>query len=384
MTTKQTRFRRALMAGAAAATLALVAPATVHASDDGHGDDHGDDRGDGHVHTPQLSAPIAQGLAGPLQIAVGGDHTVYVAQDFASLLTRIGPHGTTDLASNPGGEIAGVDDRGGSIYYTTANADPTTEAVTASTLSVYRHGSTHQVADLFQFESNNNPDQHQSYGFESISADCAAQWPVEQMGPAQYTGIIDSHPYAVAAGKHSVYVADAAGNDILEVDRAGHPRVVALLPPQPLVITADAVAALKLPACVVGLTYDFEAVPTDVEIGSDGFLYVTTLPGGPEDPSLGARGSVYRIDPDTGQFEKIAQDLLGATNLALGRHGQIFVTELFANRVSRIVNGEPQKLLDLTSPASLEYAHGKLYVGYDVFANGTVATISFGHDGEDD
>ena len=34
--------------------------------------------------------------------------------------------------------------------------------------------------------------------------------------------------------------------------------------------------------------------------GPDGRLYVTSLPGGPEDPSLGARGAIFRVTPSTG------------------------------------------------------------------------------------
>ena len=57
-------------------------------------------------------------------------------------------------------------------------------------------------------------------------------------------------------------------------------------------------------ACTVGHKFYFEPVPTDVEV-HDGLLYVTTLPGGPEDPSLGARGKVYTVDPATGDVTKI-------------------------------------------------------------------------------
>src|SRR5262245_56176181 len=40
-----------------------------------------------------VSAPIADGFAGPLQIAVGQPGGVYVAQDFAGVLTQIGKKG---------------------------------------------------------------------------------------------------------------------------------------------------------------------------------------------------------------------------------------------------------------------------------------------------
>jgi hypothetical protein len=315
-----------------------------------------------------------------LQIAVGDDGSVYVAQDFAGVLTKIGRHGTQDIASNPGGEIAGVDvGNGRNVLYTTTNADAN-GVETAAALNSVKHGSSSLVADIFTYEATQNPDQGATYGFESISPECAAQWPVDLAGPTSYTGAIDSHPYAVASAGGKTYVADAAGNAILEIGRKGRIRTVAVLPPQPSVISAEAVAANHFPDCITGLTYDFEPVPTDVEVGRDGMLYVTTLPGGPEDPSLGARGSVYQVNPWTGETTQVATGFLGATNLALGRHGQIFVSELFGNKISRVVNGAPETVLELPSPAGLEYANGELYVSYDVFANGTVATIAFNHD----
>jgi streptogramin lyase len=333
----------------------------------------------GKAAPPTLSAPIAQGLAGPLQLAVDDHGSVYVSQAFAGLLTKIAPNGVrTDVASNPGGEISGVDiGRKHEVFYTSLNADAT-DTATATALNRLRGGTSSIVRDILSYEQAANVDQHVAYGFETISPDCAAQWPVDEAGPAQYTGIVDSHPYSVAvSGKHH-YIADAAANAIFDVSSNGHIRTVALLPAQPSVVTAAAATALHLPACVVGLTYDFEPVPTDVEIGRNGQLYVTTLPGGPEDPSLGARGSVYRINPHSGRVRKVAGGLLGATNLAIGPRGGIYVSELFGNRVSRIEHASPVKLLDLPSPAGLEYAHGKLYVGYDALANGTLATIDIG------
>jgi hypothetical protein len=330
----------------------------------------------GHDGPPTLSAPIAEGLAGPLQLAVGEEGAVYIAQSFAGVLTRVGRRGQQDIATNPGGEIAGVDVDDGAVFYATTNADPDTGEPIAAGLNRIRRGSSSVVADLLAYERSQNPDQHTTYGFQSIPTECAANWPAE-LGPTSYTGIVESHPYAVAVDDHLRYVADAAANAILEVGRNGHIRTVAVLPPQPSMISAEAAAANGLPACVAGLTYNFEAVPTDVEIGHDGMLYVTTLPGGPEDPSFGARGAVYRVNPRTGAVRQLANGLAGATNLALGRHGDIFVTELFGGRVSRIVNGLPVTVIELPTPAALEYADGKLYVAFNVFDSGTVATIEF-------
>ena len=106
------------------------------------------------------------------------------------------------------------------------------------------------------------------------------------------------------------------------------------------------VAALGLPDCVVGVTYAFESVPTDVEVGRDGSLYVTTLPGGPESPVLGARGAVWKVNPWTGHARKVAGGFLGATNLAIGKHGTIYVAELFAGQISVVKNGSAKPYLE--------------------------------------
>ena len=110
-----------------------------------------------------------------------------------------------------------------------------------------------------------------------VSPECAALWPTDQLGPITYTGVVDAHPYALALGDWGVYVADAGANAILHVDWFGNIRTVSVLPPQPVVIPADP-TALGLPACVGGLTYNFEPVPTDIELsGRSG--YVSLLPG---------------------------------------------------------------------------------------------------------
>ena len=59
---------------------------------------------------------------------------------------------------------------------------------------------------------------------------------------------------------------------------------VAALKPVKVKVTASRGRGHGLPSCTVGKKFAFEAVPTDVEVGPDGQLYVTSLPGGPEDP----------------------------------------------------------------------------------------------------
>jgi hypothetical protein len=101
----------------------------------------------------------------------------------------------------------------------------------------------------------------------------------------------------------------------------------------------------------------------------------TLLPGGPEDDSLGARGSIWKIPGDFEVFE-VASGFLGATNLAVGRPGYLYVTELFGNRVSELHNGVITPVINLPAPAGLEYDAGDLVVSYDVFGDGKVGRFT--------
>jgi hypothetical protein len=228
----------------------------------------------------------------------------------------------------------------------------------------YRNG-THVHADTLAYEQANNPDSVNTYGIAHPTA-CQSDL-LAPLGGANYTGLIDSHAYSLAAWGHKWLVADAGGNDLLSVDGRGNISTVAVFPPQKIKITQAFLDANFPPgtdtSCLVGARYGFEPVPTDVEVGRDGFLYVTTLPGGAEDDSLGANGAVWRVNPRTGAVCKIASGFLGATNLALS-HGKIYVTELFAGRVSLVKGHHARPYVDLPGAVSIEAGrHGTLYAG---------------------
>jgi hypothetical protein len=315
-----------------------------------------------------VSNPIATGLAGPLQLAVSGDD-IFVAQSFAGVLTKVGRAAPVAVAAGEG-EIAGVDVSGnGQLLYTSSGFDGAPYA----TLNVVRpNGKTAVLADLLAYEERNNPDQGNTYGFQGLPAGCEVP---EELRP--YTGIVESHPYAVAAiNPGTVVVADAAGNDLLVVRGNGVVRTLAVLPPQPIRVTSELQQALGLPECTVGASFGFEPVPTDVEVGPDGLLYVSTLPGGPEDPSLGARGSVYTVDPDSGAVHRIATGFAGATNVAVAPDGAVYVAELFGGQVSQVVGAGGVPVASVPFPAGLEWANAKLYASIDVFGNGSVVTIT--------
>jgi hypothetical protein len=336
---------------AAMASSALVFTAPLPASADTHN----------HNTAPRVTV-VNTTVQAPFSLALHHGR-VFVADGGTSTVSRLVGGSLKKIAQGPQpGDVAGLDvsRNGRYLAYTTSN-----ESHSETTLEILGPRGSHVSADLAGYEAKANPDKKVSYGVDNPSkcvADALAKIP--DGPPVHYKGQVDSHPYAVASvGDHWV-VADAGGNDLLRVSRKGKVSTLAVLPRQPLKITAAIASGLGLPDCAIGVTYNFESVPTDVEVGRGGWLYVTTLAGGPEDPSFGARSKVYRVNPHNGHVTRIASGLAGATNLAIGRHGQIYVTELFAGRISVLKNGKPQTFVKLANALSVEAARdGSLWAG---------------------
>ena len=284
--------------------------------------------------------------------------SVYFSDGFAGTISKITRRGTKVVARVKG-EIAGVEfSPRGAMAFTAGTGS-------SNTLRIRRPGHRTVVAHLKSFEVRQNPDAARTYGVVGGGNDCANSFFEEITGgPATYTGLVDSHPYQVASLPGDAWaVADAAGNAILRVNRRGHVSTLALLPPQPLTFTQEQADAMGAPECIVGVTYAFEPVPTDVERGPNGSLYVSTLPGGPEDPSLGARGSVYKISRN-GNVRRMATGFLGATNLAVTPRGVVYVSELFAGQITRVGRGGARRqAVAVDSPVAVEVTRSHLYVG---------------------
>lgn len=346
----------------------------------------------GRPSSPPTPRVVADGLLTPLSLAIDHRGRALVTQNFAGELLRISPGGgRTTIANVPGQEVGAVATRGRTVYWATTGQDP--QAPSAALWSKSGNGAPRQIADLRALEEMRNPDQHTTYGFRRLPAECAAQFPADN--PASYTGMVDSHPYASYADRDRIYVADAGANAIVSVRTHQHggrwnnkgwhkskrqPRVVATLPAVSTRVSAEALSALGLPTCAAGYRYHFEFVPTDVEKGRDGKLYVTSLPGGPEDASLGARGAVYKVDPRTGRARLVAGGFVGAVNLAIGPDGTMAVAEMFGGddgtgQVTLLRAGSHRRTeLALTSPGAVEWVgsrrHSKLYVTTDAFVLG--------------
>src|SRR5689334_21287624 len=266
-------------AAVAAATVATAAVATSPAANAATSPKTSTRMAPAYGGYPLHIKTLTTDVVGPLQIAVGRYGSVYVADDFAGVVKRIGAKKPV-FTPPKGYEVGGVDvGRDGKVAVTWGNVEKH-----RSYLTVLRHGKKVLTANLGKYERTRNPDGNVWYGAQTSNQKCLTQIGNATGGPGKYKGQVDTHAYSVKAVKGGWVVADAGGNDLLKVNRWGKVSLLKVLPPQPVKITAKLADVFKAPDCV-GVTYNFEPVPTDVEQGRDGRLYVTTLPGGPEGDS---------------------------------------------------------------------------------------------------
>jgi hypothetical protein len=60
------------------------------------------------------------------------------------------------------------------------------------------------------------------------------------------------------------------------------------------------------------------------------------------------------VNPHYGHIKLVASGFLGATNLALGKHGKIFVAELFGDQISVVKHGKAHKYVSLPGVVAVE------------------------------
>lgn len=299
---------------------------------------------------PQVTT-VAKGLVGPLSVAQAPDGTRYWADTFAGRLYKKAVDGTVSVIYKSRKDAPeGVSADGGVLRFTTGAQDNKKGLV----WTLDAAGAPVLIGNTFRHERRNNPDGDTTYGFLNTPQSCLEKLP--EFIPGNYSGTKESHPYATAVANGITYVADAGANAIFAISATGEISTVALIKPAKVRVTRSGAKANGLPRCTVGRRYAFESVPTDIEVGPSGSLYVTSLPGGPEDGSLGANGRVLKVNPATGKVRKVAGGLVSPTGVAVASNGDIYVAELFRGRISKIRAGssKARKYLEVPLPAAVE------------------------------
>jgi hypothetical protein len=120
-------------------------------------------------------------------------------------------------------------------------------------------------------------------------------------------GPVDSNPYGVLSESDTRYVVDAGGNSLLAVSPQGQVSLVAIFPTTPAPPPFNS----------------SEAVPTKVERGPDGALYVSTLSGA---PFLNGSAGIYRVVPGAAP-ELYVGGVKTITDFTFAPDGSIYVVQ---------------------------------------------------------
>ncbi|HEY1116313.1 MAG TPA: ScyD/ScyE family protein [Acidimicrobiales bacterium] len=280
-----------------------------------------------HASEPE---PVVTGLpGGVLSLAVAEDGTVYASQNFAGVINQVAPgsgEATPIFADEGGREIGGLSLAGDVLTFTaTSQGGPANAHVYSLTPAEGGGFDQTDLADTWAYEKANNPDGTTKYGIAGLGKKCVKQIPKEMRGfVVLHKGIKESHPYATTSDGDVTYVADAAANAILAIEGDGI-STVAVLPPVKEKVTKQFRKGMGLPKCTQGKVFKGESVPTDVELGSDGNLYVTTLGGG-----LGEMmpvGALYKITP-AGKVTQQTGGLMMPVGLAVSEGGDFWISTL--------------------------------------------------------
>ncbi len=273
--------------------------------------------------------PVASGFDAPTHIAFGPGNSLYVAS--AGLFSGNAAIDKVSLSSGavrrvatPHGFSPGVDVLGnGRVFFTLSEGEGPEEGQGPTWLKrVNASGRVTTVADMLAIERMYNPD-----GQDPDAPDA------------------ESNPYSVLALPSRTIVADAAGNSLIQIRTNARPSVLTAFP------------TFAAPGCQQanpGIGDVCDPVPTDVEMGPDGYLYVS---------GLGAEvmGHIYKVNARTGAIVQTWGDLPPLTGIDVAADGTIYVASLFTDQVFRIGSGGVT-VADIPAPLDVELGHGMVLV----------------------
>ncbi|HEU5038026.1 MAG TPA: ScyD/ScyE family protein [Nocardioides sp.] len=313
---------------------------------------------------------VADGLVSPLSLGVAADGTVFVSQNFASLLTEAAPGADAEpiFADEGQREIGGVSVSGDTVTFTATSMGGPAIAKVYTYAPDGEGWAQTEIADTWAAEKAMNPDGKTRYGIQGLSKSCKRSIPKNmRQGVVAYKGIKESHPYATTTVGGTTYVADAAANAIWAVQGESI-TPLATLPPVKVKVTKKLRKQMHLPRCTQGKTFKGEPVPTDVEVDPLGQLHVTTLGGG-----LGEMlpvGAVYAIDPATGRVTKDAGGLMSPVGLAISPTGTAYISLLFPGLVmQQPLGGAPSVFAEVPFAGDVEVNGTDVYVTQTDLAN---------------
>ena len=234
---------------------------------------------------------LLSGLAAPTHVSFGRNGSLYVADIGTSSVSRFDLRtGKSHVVASGLGFGPGVDvRRDGTVMITSTLGTPGVGLPPARLLRVGRHGHLSVQADTLAWELAHNPD-GQSQAVDAVS-----------------------NPYSVLALPGRTIVADSGANDLLSVDNDGRIRTLTVFP----VIHDGADCAVR-PENDPGQT-GCDPTPTDVELGPDGFLYVSGLSG-----EAAGQGRIYKVDSHTGTIVRTWTGLPPLTGIAVAADGTIY------------------------------------------------------------
>jgi DNA-binding beta-propeller fold protein YncE len=176
-------------------------------------------------------------------------------------------------------------------------------------------------------------------------------------------GPIDTDPFGILALPGKQIVADAGGNDLLEISANGSIRTLATFSNT----MALAPPSLGLPA---GTMIPSEPVPTTVVLGPDGAYYVGQLTGFPFQPGS---ARIFRVPAEGGTPTAFLSGFTNIVDIAFGPSGSLYVLEISKNG---LLSGNPAGALIKVEPngTRTEIAAGQLFMpgGIAIASDGTL------------